>query len=56
MNNGIDPKIILMAIAVAAIGLLVALYVEVSPFTEIGWAALIGGVVILVVHIRRSQA
>lgn len=56
MNNSINPKIILAAIAVAVVGLLVALYIEVSPFTEIGWAALIGGVVILVVHIRRSQA
>jgi VIT1/CCC1 family predicted Fe2+/Mn2+ transporter len=56
MDNGINPKIILSAIAVAIIGLLVALYIEVSPFTEIGWAALVGGVVILVVHIRRSQA
>jgi len=55
MENGINPKIILTAIAVAVIGLLVALYVEVSPFTEIGWAALIGGIVILAVHIRRSR-
>jgi hypothetical protein len=53
--SNLNPKIIIAALAVSVIGLLVALYVEVSPFTEIGAGAVIGGLVVLVMHLVRSR-